>query len=525
MPLFTLGHPSLDAVSQKALQLPIINPFDRHGRIFFFAWLSFLLSFLSWYSLPPLLNVTIKKDMNLTDGQVANSNIIAGVASLLVRLVAGPLCDRFGPRYVLVATLWLSALPCGLAGTAMSVNGLYAIRFFMGIAGAAFVPCQCLMAAWFDKQVIGTASAFAAGWGDSGVGITFFVMPAIFNSLVSSHGHDERVAWRLSFIVPCVLLLACGALVLIFNEDTPTGPWATRNLDSRNIRRGSGTLSNIRSTNSSLTVFGPFQPGSGVKHIKSMPSSSDLEKGASSVAVTRRGSEATMLDEYDTAPPQSQPAQSFGSGLKDLACMQTFMLAAGYFATFGTCLTVNSILVSWYINKFGWDQTRAGNWAAMFGLLNIVARPVGGIMGDVLYRRLDERRGLLAKKFWLSSLCVLGGILALLTGLLDLNPAPSFIALVSVLAFVVEAGNGACYALLPHVNPHINGLMGGVVGGSGNLGGIIFSTIARFATTPQTVWIIGIFGISIGSIISFINPSVSSTSSSKRLSPQTTFVN
>jgi NNP family nitrate/nitrite transporter-like MFS transporter len=82
--------------------------------------------------MPPLLNVTIKGDMKLTDGevrsplspsvahrespsslvqlltfpvsfpplfvvQVANSNIIAGVASLLVRLVAGPLCDRFGP--------------------------------------------------------------------------------------------------------------------------------------------------------------------------------------------------------------------------------------------------------------------------------------------------------------------------------------------------------------------------------------------------------------------------------------------
>jgi NNP family nitrate/nitrite transporter-like MFS transporter len=62
--------------------------------------------------------------------------------------------------------------------------------------------------------------------------------------------------------------------------------------------------------------------------------------------------------------------------------------------------------------------------------------------------------------------------------------------------------------------------MGGVVGGSGNLGGIIFSTIARFVSTPQTVWIIGIFGISIGSLISFINPSVS-----KRLSPHATLVN
>ncbi|GAA6012641.1 hypothetical protein JCM11491_005465 [Sporobolomyces phaffii] len=517
MPLFTLRTPTVDPNSQKALQLPIVNPFDKHGRIFFFAWLSFLLSFMSWYAMPPLLNVTIKRDMNLTDGQVANSNIIAGVASLLVRLVAGPLCDRYGPRYVLVGTLWLSALPCGLAGTAMSVTGLYCVRFFMGIAGAAFVPCQALMSAWFDKQVIGTASAFAAGWGDSGVGITFFVMPAIFNSLVANHDHDERVAWRLSFVVPCVLLLACGAAVLIFNDDTPTGPWATRNLDARNIRRGSGALSTIRTANSSLTVFGPPQPGSGVKHLKSMPSSADLEKGAS--AIVRRGSEATMLDDETFQRPA--PTQSFGQSLKDLACPQTFMLAAAYFSTFGTVLTVNSILVSWYISKFGWDQTRSGNWAAMFGLLNIIARPCGGIMGDVLYRRLDERRGLLAKKFWMSGLCVLGGVLALLTGLLNLSDAPAFIALISVLAFIVEAGNGACYALLPHVNPHINGLMGGVVGSSGNLGGIVMSTVARFASTPQTVWTIGIIAISLGTLISFINPTVSSN---RRLSPQGTLV-
>lgn len=35
------------------------------------------------------------------------------------------------------------------------------------------------MAAWFDKQVIGTASAFAAGWGDSGVGSESTVPPSL----------------------------------------------------------------------------------------------------------------------------------------------------------------------------------------------------------------------------------------------------------------------------------------------------------------------------------------------------------
>lgn len=56
-----------------------------------------MLSFLSWYAMPPLLNATIKQDLGLTDNEVSNSTILGGVASLLVRLVAGPLCDRFGP--------------------------------------------------------------------------------------------------------------------------------------------------------------------------------------------------------------------------------------------------------------------------------------------------------------------------------------------------------------------------------------------------------------------------------------------
>ncbi|BGP12432.1 hypothetical protein JCM10213v2_000348 [Rhodosporidiobolus nylandii] len=495
--LLCLGTPPVDASTQKALALPIINPVSRHGRIFFFAWLSFLLSFLSWYAMPPLLNQTIRRDLNLSDAEVQNSNIVAGVASLLVRLVAGPCCDKFGPRYVLVALLWLSAIPCGLAGTAHNALGLYFVRFFMGTAGGVFVPCQALMAAWFDKKVIGTASAFAAGWGDSGVGFTFFIMPAVFNSFRSSHGHSESVAWRLSFIVPCVLLLVCGAAVLLLNDDTPTGSWATRDLHQP---RRPSAVPVLHSVNSSITYLD--RPAMATQKSEGNEQA-DLEKAqGTAMEVSRRGSDATA---FTAAPPQKQ---TFGQQLGDLACLQTFMLAATYFATFGICLTTNSILVTWYMSKFGWQQNQAGNWAALFGLLNIVARPFGGLTADVLYRRFGEQRGLLAKKFWMSSLCVLGGSLALVTGLLNLNSPGSLIALVSVLAVLVEAGNGATYALLPHVNPHINGLMGGIVGGSGNLGGIVFSTIARFSSISKTIWVIGVVGIAVGFVMAAVHPVV-----------------
>lgn len=33
-----LRKPQVNPVTGKAKQLPIINPIDRHGRVFFFSW-------------------------------------------------------------------------------------------------------------------------------------------------------------------------------------------------------------------------------------------------------------------------------------------------------------------------------------------------------------------------------------------------------------------------------------------------------------------------------------------------------
>jgi hypothetical protein len=39
--LFCLRSPPINPLNGKAQKLPIINPFDKHGRVFFFAWASF----------------------------------------------------------------------------------------------------------------------------------------------------------------------------------------------------------------------------------------------------------------------------------------------------------------------------------------------------------------------------------------------------------------------------------------------------------------------------------------------------
>ena len=216
------------------------SSYSQHGPFSLLSGPGKLFCQLTWgrtnekrYAFPPLLSVTIKKDLHLTQNQIANSNILALTATLIVRLTAGAACDRFGPRVTFAAILLVGAVPTALAGTVKSATGLIISRFFIGILGGAFVPCQVWTTGFFDKNVVGTANALAAGFGNAGSGVTYFLMPAIFDSLVQRQHMTPHVAWRVAYIVPFILIIATALLILFACPDAPTGKWSTRALDQQ----------------------------------------------------------------------------------------------------------------------------------------------------------------------------------------------------------------------------------------------------------------------------------------------------
>ncbi|KAG6895363.1 hypothetical protein C0992_001653 [Termitomyces sp. T32_za158] len=184
----------VNPVNLKSYTVPLFNLRDPYSRAFHLSWLGFFVAFLSWFAFPPLIPDAIKSDLQLTDAQVANSNIVALAATLIVRFAVGPMVDAFGPRKVMAGLLVLGAIPSGLAGTAHNANTLYVIRFFIGILGGTFVPCQAWTSSWFDKNCVGTVNALVGGWGNMGL--------------------------------PCLLLVA--VMTLIFGQDHPAGKWSER---------------------------------------------------------------------------------------------------------------------------------------------------------------------------------------------------------------------------------------------------------------------------------------------------------
>ena len=78
---------------------------------------------------------------------------------------------------------WSSHLRCtAAAAVVMSAGcaGFIIARLFIGFSLAGIVCCQFWCTSMFNTKVVGTANAFAAGWGNMGGGVTHFLMPIIW---------------------------------------------------------------------------------------------------------------------------------------------------------------------------------------------------------------------------------------------------------------------------------------------------------------------------------------------------------
>ena len=526
--------PPLNPVNNKAQAIPVLNPFNVYGRVFLLSWWSFFVAFWSWYAFPPLLTVTIKKDLHLSQNDIANSNVLALTSTLIVRLTAGAACDRFGPRWTFAVILIAGAIPTALAGTVHSVGGLLALRFFIGILGGTFVPCQVWTTGFYDKNVVGTANALAAGLGNAGSGVTYFLMPSIYDSLVKNQHLTPHVAWRVAFIVPFILIIATSCVIIFACPDCPTGKWSSRAYD---MQRQTEARDVFRSQFNNVRPDSPNKSGRLSPH-KRGPSDSNMDMDTrSTIAMTtsvrahsKDEDEFNVDDFLNAASWELVEKPTYHGTVKALISLPTLTLILSYFCTFGTELSINSFLGAYYLNNFPHlGQTGSGRWAAMYGLLNAVFRPIGGAISDLLYWGTGN---LWTRKLLIHTLAVVMGVFMLLIGFLNPKDKATMMGLATALAFFEEAGNGSVFALLPHVHPTSNGklphlelllhhnkipliadfeipgLITGVTGAAGNLGGIVYLLVSRYNGTDYAkyFWIVGIINIAISLCISWIRP-------------------
>ncbi len=205
----------------KANSIKLFSFDTPQMRAFHLTWVAFFVCFFAWFACAPLMPV-IKGQFHLSVSQIADINIAAVAITIIVRLIVGPLCDRFGPRKTYTGLLALGAIPVLGVAAAQSYESFLLFRLGIGAVGASFVITQYHTSVMFGPKVVGTANAASAGWGNSGGGVAQATMPLLMSAVVMA-GVSETMGWRVALIVPGVMMLIMAVVYYKFTQDCPEG--------------------------------------------------------------------------------------------------------------------------------------------------------------------------------------------------------------------------------------------------------------------------------------------------------------
>lgn len=215
------ASPALHPTGAKATRIDLFSLATPQMRAFHVTWLAFFVCFFAWFAAAPLMPI-IRGEFKLTADQVANINIASVAVTILVRLIVGPLCDKFGPRRTYTWLLLLGSLPVfGLAFTQDYASFLF-LRLCIGAIGASFVITQYHTSVMFAPNVVGTANAAVGGWGNAGGGFTQTLMPLLVAALVGL-GVQQSLGWREAMFVPGIAMLIMSYVYARYTQDTPQG--------------------------------------------------------------------------------------------------------------------------------------------------------------------------------------------------------------------------------------------------------------------------------------------------------------
>ena len=165
------------------------------------------------------------KDLNCTramlSGALALYMVVHGASSIIM----GFLCDKYGPRYVIMVSVFLIAIGYCMISR---VTALWHMYLYFGIIvgigmGAGYVPPVATVTKWFIDDKRGLALGVVA----SGVGVGQMIMPPFISHMITVHG------WRTSFIIMGVLVLIFGIIPTFFlkNPEKSNEPLRDNDVD------------------------------------------------------------------------------------------------------------------------------------------------------------------------------------------------------------------------------------------------------------------------------------------------------
>jgi len=162
-----------------------------------------------------------------------------------------------------------------------------------------------------------------------------------------------------------------------------------------------------------------------------------------------------------------------------------------YAACFGIELTLHNVGALYFHDRFGLGLVGAGLAAGLFGLTNLFARPLGGVVSDWV----GGSRGLRGRVWLLGMLILVEGLL--LFAFSKATALPVALALLFVVGVSVQMAEGATFGVVVFVRRRAMGAVVGVVAAGGNAGAVAMGFLFRVEDLDWSQ-AIGVLGLAVG---------------------------
>jgi len=305
--------------NDRATEIRIFSFARPHSRALHCAWISFFLAFTIWFAVAPLLP-EIQGALGLSKADIWMSSICSDLTTIFLRVIIGPICDKYGSRVPMGVVLCVASIPTAMLGLVNSAAGLCVLRLFIGIAGSTFVMAQHWPTIMYTNETAGTANGIVGGWGNLGGAFTQILMGSVlFPAFTDAFGGDRTKAWRTVSVVPAFVAFMWGMIVIRISDDAPKG------------------------------------------YYREMRKNGSMDMSFYSHATTQWYSRSLRSGTYN---------------------INTWILWWQYACCFGVELIMNNAAVLYFTSKFHLSTESAAAVGSIFGWMNIFARGVGGFYSD-----------------------------------------------------------------------------------------------------------------------------------------------
>lgn len=461
-------------------KLNIFNLKAANIRILHYTWFAFFMTFVVWLGLGPMMPF-IKEALQLTDQQAKVLLILNVAMTIPARIVVGMLVDRLGPRVMYTGILILGGLISIAFAWADSYDQLALLRFLAGFIGAGFVVGIRMIGEWFPARQTGLAQGIYGGWGNFGSAGAAMTLPFIAANMGAA-----GEGWRIALTVASVAAIAYGIAYYFIVRDTPKGStyFKSKKMGAMEVTSGGDLILYIL-----MNV--PLFLALALLTWKLSPAQMGLISQTTSQVTYAILTGTYLLQAWKIWQVNAQVLQKPVPELHRYKFKQVAILDWAYFVTFGTELAVVSMLAMFYVSWFDIPKVSAALLAGIYPFINLVARPAGGWISDIIGRKR-------------TLVVVFAGITAsfLFLGMVDQNwPVWVVVGVTIVAGIFSKAGSGAVYAMVPLVQRRMTGQIAGMAGAFGNVGAVTFLTVNSLVDYDQFFLFIGLVAVLVFALI------------------------